>query len=48
MKQQLNSRSITIDKFFAASRRLTKILELGLEGMRLGRTRVDRAKRGDQ
>ena len=48
MGQNLNTKSVTTDKLVAPSRRPTKIQGLGLAGMRLERTGVDRTRRGDQ
>ena len=48
MTQNLNTRSVTIDKLVVPSSRPTEIQGLGLEGMRFERIGVDRTRRGDR
>ncbi len=48
MTQNLNTKSVTIDKLVVPSRRLTLIQGLGFEGMRFERRGVDRTRRGDR
>ncbi|MFZ0925734.1 MAG: hypothetical protein WCE82_01045 [Halobacteriota archaeon] len=48
MVRYQNTKSITIDKLIAPSRRPTEIRGVGSEGMRVERTGVDEIRRGDR